>query len=78
MLLTQLSLSHSINMVGIQFWGIAENQSIHLLSLHCRVVSCLSGFVLSDDTVNFKSVVGVKPGDSGVVIQYQDVEYTGT
>ena len=29
-----------------------------------------------NDMVNFKSVVGIKPGDSGVVIRYKVEEYT--
>ena len=32
----------------------------------------------SDDTVNFESVMGIKPGDSGVVIGYQVDEFTHT
>ena len=34
--------------------------------------------VPSDDTVDSESVMGVKPGDSGVVIGYQVDEFTGT
>ena len=32
--------------------------------------------VLSDDTICTESVVGVTPGDSGVVIRYQVDEFT--
>ena len=36
------------------------------------------GLVPSDDTVNSESVVGIKPGDSSVVIGYQVDEFTHT
>ena len=39
--------------------------------LHSGVRSSVPGLVLSDDTVDSESVVGIKPGDSGVVIGYQ-------
>ena len=38
--------------------------------------SSLPGCVPPDNMVNFKSVVGIKPGDSGVVIGYQVNEFT--
>ena len=38
----------------------------------------LPGLVLSNGTVDSESVVGIKPGDSGVVIGYQVDEFTHT
>ena len=40
--------------------------------------SSFPGLVPSDDTVNSESVMGIKPGDSGVVIWYQIDEFTHT
>ena len=40
--------------------------------------SSFPGLVPSDDTVNSGSVMGIKPGDSGVVIGYQVDEFTCT
>ena len=66
---------HSSNMVGIQLWGLAESHLISVLSLHVGEGS-FSGSVSPDDTVNSESVVGIEPGDSGVVIGYQVDEFT--
>ena len=53
-------------MVGTYgFRGSAVIQSLHLL--HGKEGSSLLGFVLSDDVVDSKSVVGIKPGDSGMM-----------
>ena len=46
--------------------------------MHGREWSSSPGLVLSDDTVDSESVVGIKPGDSGVVIGYQVDEFTHT
>ena len=40
--------------------------------------SCFPGLVPSDDAVDSDSVMGIKPGDSGVVIGYQVDEFTHT
>ena len=40
--------------------------------------SSFPGLVPSNDTVNSESVVGIQPGDSGVVIEYQADEFTHT
>ena len=40
--------------------------------------SSFPGWVPSDDAVNSESVMGIKPGDSGVVIGYQVDEFTHT
>ena len=47
-------------------------------SLHDREGSSFPGLVPSDDTVDSESVMGIKPGDSGVVIGYQVHEFTHT
>ena len=48
--------------------GSAESHPIPLPSLHDGEGSSFPGLVPSDDTVNSESVMGIKPGDSGVVI----------
>ena len=53
----------------------------HLILLHSLCDgegSSFPGLVPSDDAVNPNSVMGVKPGDSGVVIGYQVDEFTRT
>ena len=40
--------------------------------------SSILGLAPADDTVNSESVVGIKPGDSGVVIGYQVDDFTHT
>ena len=40
--------------------------------------SSFPGLVPSDDTVDSDSVMGIKPGDSGVLIGYQVDEFTHT
>ena len=49
---------------------------IPLPSLHDGEGSSFPGLVPSDDTVNSESVMGIKPGDSGMVIGYEDDEFT--
>ena len=51
---------------------------MHLPSLHDGQGSSFPGLVPSDDTVNFESVMGIKPGDSSVVIGYQVDGFTHT
>ena len=58
--------------------GLADSHPIPLPSLHGEEGSIFLGFVLSNDTVDSKSVVGMKPGDSSVVIWYQVDEFTHT
>ena len=58
--------------------GSVESHLIPLLSLHGGEGSSFPGLVPSDDMVNSKSVMGIKPGDSGVVIGYQVDEFTHT
>ena len=58
------------------FQGLAESHPIPLPSLHGGEGLLFPGLVPSNDTVNFESVVGIKPGDSGVVIGYQVDEFT--
>ena len=55
-----------------------ESHLIPLPSLHDREGSSFPGLVPSDDMVNSESVMGLKPGDSSVVIGYQVNEFTHT
>ena len=58
--------------------GSIESHPIPLPSLHDGEGSSFPGLVPSDDAVNSDSVMGIKPGDSGVVIGYQVDEFTRT
>ena len=58
--------------------GSVESHLIPLPSLHDGEGSSFPGLVPSDDVVNPDSVMGVKPGDSSVVIGYQVDEFTRT
>ena len=58
--------------------GSVESHLIPLPSLHDGEGSSFPGLVPSDDAVNSDSVIGIKPGDSGVVIGYQVDEFTHT
>ena len=58
--------------------GSIESHLIPLPSLHDGEGSSFPGLVPSHDVVNSDSVMGVKPGDSGVVIGYQGDEFTCT
>ena len=57
--------------------GSIESHPIPLPSLHDGEGS-FPGLVPSDDAVNSDSVMGIKAGDSGVVIAYQVDEFTRT
>ena len=79
MLLIQLSVSHSINMEEHTAWMAQQSVNpIHLHSLYCREESSLPGCVPPNDTINSKSLVGIKSGDSGMVIGCQFDEFTHT
>ena len=58
--------------------GSVESHLIHLPSLHDGEGSSFPGLVPSGNTVDSESVMGIKPGDSGVVIGYQVDEFTCT
>ena len=60
------------------FGGLTESHPIHLPSLHGGEGSCFPGLVPSVHTVDSESAIGIKPGDSGVVIGYQVDEFTHT
>ena len=75
MLLSLLFPSHPIYMVG--HTGLGAWQRV-TPSLHGGERSSFPGLVASDDTVDSESVMGIKPGDSGVVIGYQVDEFTCT
>ena len=55
-----------------------ESHLIPLPSLHDGEGPSFPGLVPSDDAVDSESVMGIKPGDSSVVIGYQVDEFTGT
>ena len=55
-----------------------QSHPILLPCLHDGEGSSFPGLVPSDDTVDSESVMGVKPGDSSVVIGYQVDEFTCT
>ena len=57
---------------------LAESYLILLPSLHGGEGSSFPGLVPSDDTVNSESAMGIKPGDSSLVIGYQVDEFTHT
>ena len=50
---------------------IWKSHSFCLPSLHVREGSSIPGLFPSEDMANLESLVGIKPGDSGVVIGYQ-------
>ena len=58
--------------------GSIESHPIPPPSLHDGEGSSFPGLVPSDNTVDSKSVMGIKPDDSGVVIGYQVDEFTHT
>ena len=58
--------------------GSVESHLIPLPSLHDGEGSSFPGLVPSDDAVHSDSVMGIKPGDSSVVIGYQVDEFTHT
>ena len=79
LLLNQLSPSHSNYMVGhtaLRAWHRVI-QSLHLPCMVGRGLLFQVWFHLMTQ-FNSESVVGIKPGDSGVVIGYQVDEFTCT
>ena len=60
------------------FEGLAENDPILPPSLHGGEGSSFPGLVPTNDTVDPELAVGIKPGDSGMVIGYQVDEFTHT
>ena len=74
MLLIQLSPLPFLPYGGqFSFGGSAERHPIP--SLHGEHGSSFPGRTPPNDTVNFKSMVGIKPGDSDVVIECQVNEF---
>ena len=71
MLLIQLFPSHSICMVGHTHLGVWQRvtQSLYLPYMAGR--DSFPGCLLPSDTVHSESLVGIKSGDSGVVIEFQ-------
>ena len=60
------------------FGGLAESHPILQPSLHGEEGSSFPGLVPSNDMDDSESAMGIKPGDSGVVIGYQVDEFTCT
>ena len=77
---TQSAVLKSFQLYGgaYNFGGLAESHIIPLPSLQGGEASSFPGLVSSNDTVNSESVMGIKPGDSSVIIMYQVDEYTHT
>ena len=76
-LLSQLSCCHSAIWWGIQLWGWpTESHLIPPPSLHGWEGSSFPGLIPPDDMFDSKAVVGMTPGDSGVVSGYQVDEFT--
>ena len=78
MLLNQLSPATPKYGGAYSLGGLADSHLIPPPSLHGGEESSFLGLVPSKDTVDSESVVGVKPGDSGVVVGYQVGEFTHT
>ena len=78
MLLIQLSPSHSIYMVEHTALGPWHSHPIPQPSLHAWEWYSFLGFVSPNDMSNSEYMMGVKPGDSGVVIGCQVEEFTCT
>ena len=64
--------------MAYSFGGSEQSHQIPLTFLHGMEGFSSPHFVLPSDTVNYKSVVGIKPGDSSVVIVYEAVGFTCT
>ena len=58
--------------------GLLHNYLILFPALHGEEESYLTCLVPPDNTVDSESVLGAKPGDSGVVIEYQLNNFTCT
>ena len=78
LLLSQMSSSHSNYMMGHTAFGTWQSLLTPLPSLHGGEASSFPGLVPSSDTVNSESVVGIKPGDSGVLNGYHIDYFTHT
>ena len=74
---TQAAVLQPFQLYGgaYRFGGLAESHPIPSPSLHGGEGSSFPGLVPSNDTVNSESMVGFKPGDSGVVIGYHVDEF---
>ena len=79
MLLSLLFPSHPIYMVGHSALGVWQRvtQSLHLPYMVGRGL-LFSGLFPSNDMVGYETVMGIKPGDSALVIGYQGDEFTHT
>ena len=75
MLLHLLFPSHPIYMVGHTALGLGS-ESPNPSTFPAWWEGSFPGVVPSNDTIDSESVMGIKPGDSGVVIGYQVDEFT--
>ena len=64
--------------MAYSFGGLAEIQPIAPPSLQGGEGSSFQGLAPFNDMVNSESAVGIKSGDSGVVIRYHIDEFTST
>ena len=64
--------------MGFTVLGAQQSHLIPPPSLHDGEGSSFPGLVPSDDAVDSDYVMGIKPGDSGVLIGYQVDEFTCT
>ena len=77
---TQIDVHQPFNQYGgeYSFGDMAESHLIPVPSLHGSKGCSFPALVPPDDRVKSKAVVGLKPGDSNVVIDYQVDEFTHT
>ena len=77
---TQLAVPQPPHLYGgaYSLGGSVRSHPIPPPSLHDGKGSSFPGLVPSDDTVDSESVMGIKPGDSSLVIGYQVDEFTCT
>ena len=76
MLHTQLSPQQLHKYGGHTALGAKQSHPLPLPSLHGRERSAFPGSIPPDDTVNSRFVVGISPGDSGVVLRYPIDDFT--
>ena len=78
MLLILMSLSHSIHIVGYTALEAWQSHPIPLCFLQGEERSTFPGSAPPYDTVYLESVVGIRHGDSNMVIRYQAGEFAHT
>ena len=61
---------------GIQLWGLGRDSPDPSAFPYYGEGSSFPGLVPSDDMINSESVMGIKPGDSSVVIEVDEFTHT--